>query len=115
MSTGTPEFPARACAECGELYGHEPSVCRECGAESFETETLSGSARLYASTVIRVPGSDHQGQEPFVVGLVDVADAVRVTARVEGVDGVEGDERPAPDAPLEYVEEREGTFYFRPA
>ncbi|PSQ11697.1 hypothetical protein BRC93_04680 [Halobacteriales archaeon QS_5_70_15] len=112
---GAPAFPARACAECGERYGHEPSVCRECGGESFETEPVPGSARLYASTTVRVPGSDHQGQEPFVVGLVDVDDAVRVTARVEPVDGGDPGERPAPDAPLEYVEERDGTFYFRPA
>jgi len=117
MSTNAdrPEFPARACAACGELYGHEPSVCRECGGESFETESLPGSARLYASTTIRVPGSDHQGQEPFVVGLVDVADAVRVTARVEGVEGVEDGERPEPGAPLAYVERRNGSFHFRPA
>lgn len=107
-----PTFPARTCTECGEQYGHEPSVCRECGAEAFEIEPLPGSARLYASTVIRVPGSDHQGQEPFVVGLVDVADAVRVTARIEGV---EDGKRPDPDSPLEYVAERDGTFYFRPA
>ena len=107
-----PEFPARACVDCGTRYGHEPSVCRECGAETFETEQLHGSARLYASTTIRVPGSDHQGQEPFVVGLVDVGDAVRVTARIEGV---ETDERPEPDSPLEYVERRDGTFHFRPA
>ena len=104
-----PEFPARACADCGERYGHEPSVCRECGAETFEDHPLPGSARLYASTVIRVPGSDHRGQEPFVVGLVDVADTVRVTARIEA------DERPEPDTPLEYVERREGAFHFRPA
>lgn len=107
------EFPARTCTECGELYGHEPSVCRACGAETFETEPLSGVARLYASTVIRVPGSDHRGQEPFVVGLVDVADAVRVTARIEGVETDDGGERPEPGAPLEYVEQRDGTFYFR--
>lgn len=114
MSASAPEFPARACTDCGELYGHEPSVCRACGAESFETEPLSGSARLYASTVVRVPGSDHQGQEPFVVGLVDVADAVRVTARIRTADD-EGEERPAPGAPLEYVERLDGTFHFRPA
>ena len=107
-----PEFPARICVDCGTLYGHEPSVCRECGAEAFETELLPGAARLYASTAIRVPGSDHQGQEPFVVGLVDVGNAVRVTARIEGV---EADARPEPDSPLEYVERRDGTFYFRPA
>lgn len=107
-----PEFPARVCVECSTLYGHEPSVCRECGAEAFETEPLPGSARLYASTVIRVPGSDHRGQEPFVVGVVDVGNAVRVTARIEGVDD---GARPEPDSPLEYVEERDGTFYFRPA
>jgi len=107
-----PEFPARACSDCGEPYGHEPSVCRECGGESFETDPIPGSARLYASTTIRVPGSDHRGEEPFVVGLVDVDDAARVTARIEGLD--EG-ARPEPGAPLEYVERRDGTFYFRPA
>lgn len=109
------EFPARACAECGETYGHEPSVCRECGVETFETEPLPGSAQVYASTTIRVPGSDHRGQEPFVVGLVDVADAVRVTARIEGIDAGDPEARPAPGVPLEYVERREGAFYFRPA
>ncbi len=114
MSADGSAFPARVCVDCGTLYGHEPSVCRECGAEAFETEPLSGSARLYASTTIRVPGSDHRGQEPFVVGLVDVADAVRVTARVEGVDGLEDGERPEPGAPLEYVERRDGSYFFRP-
>ena len=112
---GAREFPVRACAECGERYGHEPSVCRECGAESFETEPVPGSARLYASTTIRVPGSDHRGEEPFVVGLVDVDDAARVTARIEGVDAANPEDRPAPDVPLEYVEKRDGAFYFRPA
>jgi uncharacterized OB-fold protein len=112
---GVSEFPARVCVDCGTLYGHEPSVCRECGAETFETERLPGSARLYASTTIRVPGSDHQGQEPFVVGLVDVGNAVRVTARIEGIDAGDPDARPAPDSPLEYVGKRDGTFYFRPA
>lgn len=115
MTDSHAEFPARVCADCGELYGHEPSVCRACGAEAFETEKLDGSARLYASTTVRVPGSDHQGQEPFVVGLVDVADAVRVTARLEGVDAADPEERPGPDNPLEYVGKRDGTFYFRPA
>jgi hypothetical protein len=44
--------------------------------------------------------------------VVDVGDAVRVTARIEDV---EDGERPTPDSPLEYVDRRDGTFYFRPA
>jgi len=103
-------FTAYRCADCGELYGRSPAACRSCGNERFDAEALSGRGHLYASTVVRVPGSDHQGQEPFVVGLVDVGEgeSIRVTARIEG------ERRLRPDAPVEFVEARDGTFVFSP-
>lgn len=103
-------FTAYRCTDCGELYGRSPAACRDCGSETTETEALSGVGRLYASTVVRVPGSDHQGQEPFVVGLVDVGEeeTVRVTARIEG------ERRLAPDSPVAFVESRDDTFVFAP-
>ncbi len=108
-------FPAKRCSACGELFGHPPAVCSACGSEAFGTDELSGEGRLYASTVIRVPGSDHQGQEPFVVGLVDVGadERVRVTARIESTDGT--GRHLAPDTPVEFVGRRDDTFVFRPA
>lgn len=103
-------FTAYRCPNCGELYGRSPAACRDCGNERFDVESLSGLGRLYASTVIRVPGSDHQGQEPFVVGLVDVGEdeTVRVTARIRG------ERRLPPDTPVTFVEAHDGTFVFSP-
>lgn len=103
-------FPVYRCPECDELYGRPPAACRECGSERFDDETLPGLGHLYASTVIRVPGSDRQGQEPFVVGLVDVGDneTVRVTARIEG------ERRLRPDTTVAFVESRDGTYVFTP-
>jgi len=103
-------FTAYRCADCEELYGRAPAACRACGSETFDAAELSGRGRLYSSTVVRVPGSDHQGQEPFVVGIVDVGDeeTVRVTARLEG------ECRYDPDSPVAFVESREDTFVFAP-
>lgn len=103
-------FPAYRCPDCGELYGRSPAACRKCGSERFETVSLPGLGRLYASTVIRVPGSDHQGKEPFVVGLVDVGEdeTVRVTARIQG------ERRLPPETPVAFVDARDGTFVFLP-
>lgn len=109
MSESRP-FPARRCPDCGAMFGHPPAACRACGEETLETVELTGPGRLYASTVIRVPGADNQGEEPYRVGLVDIGanDVVRVTARIEG------DADPDPEAPVEFVGRRDGAFVFRP-
>ncbi|MFB6123226.1 MAG: Zn-ribbon domain-containing OB-fold protein [Haloferacaceae archaeon] len=102
-------FTARLCVDCGAVYGHPPTVCRECGCETFEDRELSGAGTVYASTVVRVPGAGHQGQEPFTVAVVDVGDgpAVRVTARVEGDGGL------PPETPVEYLGRRDDAFWFQ--
>ncbi|MFC6732089.1 MULTISPECIES: Zn-ribbon domain-containing OB-fold protein [unclassified Haladaptatus] len=104
-----PAFPATACADCGEVYGFPVVACRACGGESFEVNELPGEGTVYARTTIRVPGADHQGQEPFEVCVVDVADAVRVTARILDNPGLE------PDDAVQFVEERDGVFFFEAA
>ncbi|WP_338727882.1 OB-fold domain-containing protein [Haladaptatus sp. DJG-WS-42] len=104
-----PAFPATECADCGELYGFPVVACRDCGCESFETRELDGSGIVYARTTIRVPGADHQGQEPFEVCVVDLADDIRITARV--LDNPEL----GPDDSVQFVEARDGVFFFEAA
>lgn len=102
-------FSAQICANCEVVYGHRPTVCRECGSETFEDHNLSSQGRVYASTVIRVPGSDHQNQEPFSVALVDIGEdlSIRVTARLRS------EKRPDPGTPVEYLGQGGGAFWFR--
>ncbi|WP_299333254.1 Zn-ribbon domain-containing OB-fold protein [Haloplanus sp.] len=102
------EFPAVRCPGCGTLYGHPVPACRVCGSETFNEVSIAGEGTVYASTVIRVPGADNQGEEPFEVTLVDLPEGIRVTGRIEGV----ADLSPGDDVVFEA--EREGTFVFEP-
>ncbi len=109
--TDASSFPASRCADCGTLYGHPVYACRECSSESLEDASIDGDGTVYARTTIRVPGSDHQGQEPFEVAIVDVGseETVRVTGRI-----LENPEL-GPDDPVTFLERRDGTFYFEAA
>ncbi|WP_332898445.1 Zn-ribbon domain-containing OB-fold protein [Haladaptatus sp. CMSO5] len=104
-----PAFPATECADCGELYGFPVVACRACGSESFEAHDVVGSGTVYARTTIRVPGADHQGQEPFEVCVVDLAADIRITARVLDNPGL------SPGDSVQFVEARDGVFFFEAA
>lgn len=83
-------------------------VCRECSTETLTEISLEGEGTVYARTTIRVPGSDHQGEEPFEVAVIDVGSdmSVRVTARVENNPELK------PGDSVEFIERRDGVFYF---
>jgi uncharacterized OB-fold protein len=76
-------LPARRCAECGKL-SVTAAVCRFCGAEGGEPLDLSGRARLLSWTVIRIPPPRYAAEAPYAVGLVELEEGARVTARVAG-------------------------------
>jgi len=93
------------------MYAHEPVVCRDCGAESVASHPIDGTGTVYASTVIRVPGSGVDRDEPFSVALVDVGhkETVRVTGRIDGTPDLE------PGNEVVFVPEGDLMFSFKPA
>jgi uncharacterized OB-fold protein len=103
-------FPIRVCPNCGSVYGHPPQICRECGSETLEDDTRPARGRVYASTVVRIPGSDHRGEEPFTVALIDIdgPQPVRITGRIDG------EERLTPGSEVVYLRQDEDTYWFRP-
>lgn len=107
MSNST--FPAVQCEECGALFGYEPEFCRECLDKSLKRREISGRGEVYTQTTIRVPGSDCQGEEPFVIAVIDVGDAVtvRITARVRGFVDIK------PTDKVMYIGSCDGAFYFQ--
>lgn len=69
------------CDECGlEMFPPTAERCRACWSSSLSEATVSGAGRLYSFTVVQRTFS--QFDTPFVVGLVDIAGGLRVTARV---------------------------------
>ena len=74
----------------------------------METYTISGQGAVYATTTIRVPSTEFEGDAPYEVILVDVGtdESVRVTARLTDREDV------APGDEVQFVEQRNETFYF---
>jgi uncharacterized protein len=76
-------LPARRCAECGKL-SLNAATCRFCGAEGGEALHLSGHGRLVSWTVIRVAPARYAAEAPYAIGLLELDEGARITARVAG-------------------------------
>jgi hypothetical protein len=74
----------RRCAGCGRLSLAGPRPCPFCGAEGGEAVPLSGRGRLVSWTVIRIAPGRYAAEAPYAVGLLELPEGLRLTARVEG-------------------------------
>lgn len=76
----------RRCADCGKvsvLSAEEGRACPFCGGQGGESLSLSGLGRLISWTVIRVAPGRYAGEAPYAVGLVELAEGLRLTVRVD--------------------------------
>jgi uncharacterized OB-fold protein len=74
----------RRCAECGRLALDEGRPCPLCGAPGGSAVPLSGRGRLLSWTVIRVAPARYAAEVPYAVGLLELDEGLRLTARIEG-------------------------------
>src|SRR5262249_7066177 len=58
-----------------------------CHFEGLEWVTASGDGTIYSYTVVHQAFGPFAGAVPFVVGLVELAEGVRMLARIVGADG----------------------------
>lgn len=71
------------CAECGTLSLDTGHSCPSCGNQGGSTVPLSGHGRLLSWTVIRVAPGRYASEAPYTVGLLELREGVRLTARLE--------------------------------
>lgn len=79
------------CRTCGALYAPPRPICHKCHGTDMEWAEMKGKGQLYAFTVITVgpPFMIAEGfdrKNPYISGVVKLAEGVRVDARIEGVD-----------------------------
>ena len=75
---------ARRCAECGKLSLDAGHPCPFCGSRGGSAVALSGRGRLLSWTVIRVAPGRYAAEAPYTVGLLELEEGLRLTARLEG-------------------------------
>jgi uncharacterized OB-fold protein len=80
------------CRKCGALSVPPRSICIKCHGSEMEWAEMKGKGKLVAFTCIAIgpPFMTKEGYDrkhPYVSGVVELEDGVKVVARIEGVDG----------------------------
>lgn len=80
------------CKRCGTLYTPPRPICIKCHGREMQWIELKGKGKLVAFTCIAVgpPFMVQEGYDrkhPYISGVVELEERVKVDARIEGVDG----------------------------
>ncbi|MGB0383831.1 MAG: Zn-ribbon domain-containing OB-fold protein [Ardenticatenaceae bacterium] len=74
------QLEGSACTRCQALYFPPREVCKRCRSRHLEPHRLRGEGTLASYTVVYQAPEGFEGQVPYAVGLVDLADGPRITA-----------------------------------
>ena len=80
------------CSRCGVLFAPPRPICIECHGTQMQWVEMKGKGQLVAFTCIAVgpPFMIEEGYDrkrPYISGVVELEEGVRVDARIEEVDG----------------------------
>jgi uncharacterized protein len=85
------------CEKCGAQYVPPRPICRKCKSTKMQWIELKGEGTLAAFTRIFVgpPYMTKLGYDrkhPYISGVVDLGNGLRVDARIEGIDEIKSDD-----------------------
>ncbi len=83
-SANVAPLKGRRCAACKRLSIAAGRSCPFCGSEGWTEVPLSGAGRLVTFTVIRVAPARYAAEAPYAVGVIELPEGARLTARIEG-------------------------------
>jgi len=80
------------CRDCSTLFIPPRPVCIECYSSEMDWVEMKGKGKLAAYTCIAIgppfmAKEGHDRKHPYVSGVVELEEGVKVVARIDGVDG----------------------------
>ncbi len=75
----------KKCTECGQLSFPPRMVCRKCKSRQSEPFEFKGFGKLYSYTTIYQAPDRFDQIVPYLVGLIDLEEGVRITAQLTDV------------------------------
>ncbi len=112
------KFKAYRCTKCKAVIAPPLSTCYNCGNTKMEWTTVSGKGKLVSFTVIFVAPDEFAAEAPYIVGIVELEEKARVTARLVGFDPNKPESiKVGTPLKLDYEKGKSGKTYlaFRPA
>jgi uncharacterized OB-fold protein len=82
---------AARCTKCGGVYVPPRAICPKCQSEELEWVETSGKGKLAAFTVILsgptfMIEQGYDRKNPYISGIVELAEGTRISARITGLD-----------------------------
>ncbi|MCB0282371.1 MAG: Zn-ribbon domain-containing OB-fold protein [Calditrichaeota bacterium] len=75
----------KKCLDCGNLSFPPRLVCRKCKSRNCEPYEFKGLGTLYSYTTIFQAPDRFDQMAPYMVGLIDLEEGVRITAQLTDV------------------------------
>jgi uncharacterized OB-fold protein len=69
------------CTKCGAKYFPAIQKC-VCGSNEFEKYQLAYTGKIVTWTVIRNPPKGYEKYKPYIVGLVELDDGIRILSQI---------------------------------
>lgn len=73
------------CGRCKRITAPPRSVCCYCGKSDLSWTELSGKGTLVTYTVIHLPPAQFQALAPYAIGIVELAEGVRLPGMIRNV------------------------------
>jgi uncharacterized OB-fold protein len=74
------------CPGCGQWHFPAGRDCPYCAGEHCVTAALGGTGRLWLFTAVRTRPPGYEGEVPFGLGVVELAEGFRIIARLTEAD-----------------------------
>ena len=79
------QLKGSVCKKCGAKYFPPRKICPKCGSRELEVYDLPRRGKLLSWTIIRYPAKEFEKFSPYVVGLIELEDGVRLIAQITDV------------------------------
>ncbi|MFD1848769.1 Zn-ribbon domain-containing OB-fold protein [Oceanobacillus bengalensis] len=78
------ELLIQHCNSCRENIFYPRSICPHCFSEEIQWSKASGNGRIYSYTVVHQAFGPYKEEVPFIVGIIDLDEGVRMMTRIIG-------------------------------
>ncbi len=74
------------CSKCQKTYFPRRGYCLQCGNGFLKELRISNPGKLISFSVIRNAPAGFEGQAPYIVGIIELAPKIRVTAQIINIE-----------------------------
>ena len=83
--TSAGELRLQRCSACRHAFLYPRIRCPQCGSADLAWETASGKARLYSYVISHMAAPGWEGETPYVIAMVELAEGRRMMSSLVGV------------------------------